>query len=267
MKNIFILLSALTLFSCQKVIDITPDEGEVKVVIQGNLYNDSTAYVIVTKSTAYLSTTKPASISTATVTLSDGSGNSEVLTWNNTRERFETVAMKGVINETYTLTVTLEGKTYTSNSTLLYLDPVDSIAVFKEPATGFNEEGYYMKLYGTIPTNVDKYYLFRGYSNDSLLDGVNSINITDNKMITGDLTGGWDVGYECQEKETAKLVIYSLTLPSYNFFRAASIQLNNDGGFFSTPPANTPSMFSNDAVGLFQCSAIQVLTTYVDEQP
>lgn len=267
MKNIFILITAsLLVFSCQKVIDIHPATGEEKVIIQAYLFKDSIAYAIVTKSTDYLSTTPPPSISNAVVTLSDGNGNSEVLTWNSTLERFESAAMKGVIDETYTLKVDLDGKSYSATSTLLYLDQVDSITVVREDANAFREEGYYMKLYGTIPTNVAKYYLFKGYSNDSLLNGPNNINYADNSLVSGKLDG-LDMGYKCDSLETAKLEIYSLTLPAEKFYAAAALQLNNDGGFFSTPPANVPSMFNNGAVGLFQCSDIQVLTTYVKVQP
>jgi hypothetical protein len=265
MKNILILLSTLVLFSCQKVIDIHPASGEVKIIIQGNLYTDSAAYVIVTKSTDYLSTTKPPSISNAVVTLSDDNGNSEILTWISARQRFETVVMKGIVDETYTLKVDIDGKSYSSTSALLYLDRVDSITVVKEAASVFNDEGYYMKLYGTIPTNIDKYYLFKGYSNDSLLSGINDIHYADNTMVSGKLDG-IDLGYKCKPNATAKLLIYSLTLDASKFYSAASLQLNNDGGFFSTPPANVPSMFNNGAIGLFQCSDIQVLTTYVVKQ-
>lgn len=265
MKNIFIVFSTLILFSCQKVIDIEPEAGDVKVIIEGNLYNDSIAHVVVTKSTNYLSTTNPQSISNAVVTLSDDNGNSEVLTWNSVKQRFETVAMKGIIDITYTLKVDLEGKSYSATSTLLNLDPLDFITAEKEDATTFRDEGYYMKLYGTIPTNINKYYLFKGYSNDSLLNGVNEIYYLDNSIISGWLNG-FDIGYKCKPNEIAKLEIYSLTLPAYNFYDAANLQLNNDGGFFSTPPANVPSMFSNGAIGLFQCSTIQVLTTFVVPQ-
>ena len=265
MKNIFILVSTLLLFSCQKVIDISPNNGDEKVVIQGNLYNDSIVYVVVTKSTGYLNKTKPLSISTAVVMLSDGNGASEVLTWNSVKQRFESVVMKGVINDNYTLKVDLEGKSYSATSELLFLDPVDSIKVIKQGATIFSEEGYYMKLYGTIPTNIPKYYLFKGYSNDSLLSGINDIHFADNKYVSGKLDG-IDMRYKCKPNETAKLKIYSLTLPAYKFYEAANLQLNNDGGFFSTPAANVPSMFNNGAIGLFQCSAVQVLTTFVVKQ-
>jgi len=265
MKNIFILLSTLLLFSCQKVIDITPDKGKVKVIIEANLYTDSTAYVIITKSTDYLTNIPPPHISNAVVTLSDDNGASEVLTWNSTKQRFESVSMKGVVDDTYTLKVDLEGKSYSATSTLLYLDRVDSIEVVYADATIFAEKGYYMKLYGTIPTNIDKYYLFKGYSDDSLLSSRNEIHYADNKYISGRLDG-IDMGYKCKPNATAKLEIYALTLPAYKFYTAASLQLNNDGGFFSTPPANVPSMFSNGAIGLFQCSDIQVLKTYVNKQ-
>lgn len=264
MKNIFILLCILSLFSCQKVIEVTQDAGEEKVVIQGYLYADSIAYVVVTKSTDYLSTTRPSSISNAVVTLSDDNGNSEVLTWSNAKQRFESVTMKGIIDESYTLKVNMEGKSYSATSTLLYLEPVDSITVVKEDAS-FREEGYYMKLYGTVSTNIPKYYLFKGYSNDSLLTDIREVDYGDNTMISG-LLNGYDMDYNCKPNATAKLEIYSLTLPAYNFYASANLQLNNDGGFFSTPPANVSSMFNNGAIGLFHCSAIQVLTRYVDEQ-
>jgi len=266
MKNILILLlSTLVLFSCQKVIDIHPATGEQKVIIQAYLYNDTTAYAVVTKSTDYLTKTPPPSIFNAVVTLSDGNGNSEVLTWNAVRKRFESIVMKGIIDKTYTLTVDLEGKSYSATSTLLYLDPVDSITVVKEAKTTFRQEGYYMKLYGTIPTNIAKYYLFKGYSNGVLLDKPNNINYADNLLVSGRLDG-IDMGYKCDSLAIAKLKIYSLTLPAKKFYTAAQLQLNNDGGFFSTPPANVPSMFNNGAIGLFQCSDVQVLTTFVKLQ-
>lgn len=256
------LLCALLVFSCQKVIDIQPEKGEQKVIIQAYLYNDSIAYVMITKSGDYLTNTPPPGISNAVVTLSDANGNSEVLTWSTARNRFESVAMKGVIDETYILTVDLEGKSYSATSRLLYLDPLDYITVSE--GMYFGTEGYFMELYGTIPTDVDKYFLFKGYSDDSLLNGSNGIYYADNTMISG-VVNGYQPGISCVPNETAKIEIYSLTLPAYQFYEAANLQLNNDGGFFSTPPANVPSMFSNGAIGLFQCSATQVLETYVQE--
>jgi len=266
MKNILFILSALVLFSCQKVIDINPATGDEKVIIQGYLFTDSIARVKITKSAAYLSTTPPPSIGTAVVTLSDGQGNTETLTWNAVKQYYESATTKGVANNTYTVAVTLEGKTYKSTSVLPDLTPADSITVPFLSANAFQKEGYYMELYATIPTNTKLYYLFKGYENDSLLDGVNSINYGNNDNLNGHLQG-LQMGYKYEHVgDTAKLRIYSITQSAYNFYDAANQQLNNDGGFFSTPPANVPSMFDNGAIGLFQCSTIQVLKKLVVAQ-
>ncbi len=264
MKNIFILLSAILLVSCQKVIDINPPKGEERVIIQGYLYTDSIARVKVTKSTDFLSTTKPASLGTATVNLSDNHGNTETLTWNPVAQQYESVTMKGVINDTYTLKVDLEGNTYTSTSLLPFLEKNSSIKIVYKPAQGFDEEGYFMQLDAILATNTKLYYLFKGYENDSLLNDVNYINYQSNENTNGQIKNLDVYRYETDAVgKEAKLKIYSLTEAAYKFYNAASLQLNNDGGFFSTPPANVPSMFDNKAIGLFQCSDIQVLTTTV----
>ena len=264
-KSIFLLVFTVMLFSCQKVIDVNPDTGEEKVIIQAYLYKDSLAYVVITKSTDYLTNTPPPSISNAVVTLSNAQLGSEILEWNAVSQRFESISMRGRLHNTpYIIKVDLEGKSYSATSTFVYLDPLDRVAVSE--GWYFGVEGYYMELYGTIPTNVDKYFLFKGYSNDSLLNGPHGIYYADNTKISG-VVDGYQLGFNCVPGQTAKVEIYSLTRSAYNFYAAANLQLNNDGGFFSTPPANVPSMFNNGAIGLFQCSAVQVLTTFVQVQP
>jgi len=260
MKNILLLLVVLLTASCQKVVDINPKTGDEKVIIQGYLYKDSTAKVVVTKSTAYLTSSKPAPIANAVVTLTNNQGASEVLTWNATKQWYEST-MVGVLNDYYRLQVTLEGKTYKSLSILPDLEKADTITVVKKDATSFQDESYQMKLYATVSTDVKLYYLFKGYSGNTFLNGPNDIYYANNDNLAGNIDG-LELGYECDPKDTtARLNMYSLTKEAYDFYNAASIQLNNDGGFFSTPPANVPSMFDNGAIGLFQCSTTQVLTT------
>jgi len=254
----------LTLVSCEKKINLKPTEGAPVTIIQGYLYADSLAKVMVSTSTNYLSTTVPPGISTALVVLSDNNGNVDTLTWNAASQQYLSSKIKGVINTIYTLTVTLNGQIYTATSILPNLDPADSINV--KLTTGFRKASYRMLLYANIPTTSLSYYLFKGYANDTLLDKSTQINAADNHYLNGNLDG-YQVGYNSyQPGDTAKLHIYSLTLPAYNFYVAADQQLNNDGGYFSTPPANVPSMFNNGAIGVFQCSTVQLLTTVVIAQ-
>lgn len=251
------------LFSCQKVIDIHPSTGEEKVIIQAYLYKDSVAQVVITKSTDYLAKTPPPHISNAVVTISDNHGNVERLQWSRFMEQFESVRIKGVIDDTYTVNVYLGGQSYSATSTLLYVDPIDSIEVVKK--NFFGTDGYYIELFGTIPVTPDKYFLFKGYSNGQLMNGEYGIYYADNTMISG-VVNGYQVGIETRPDETTLLEMYSITKPVYQFYEAANLQLNNDGGYFSTPPANVPSMFSNGAIGIFQCSDVQRLSTYVNPQ-
>ncbi|MBC7451527.1 MAG: DUF4249 domain-containing protein [Cytophagales bacterium] len=266
MKHIlFYSILACLFASCEKKIDIDPSNGQHVVIIQAYLYNDSTAKVIIAKSTNFLSSTKPPRISNATVVLADNHGHTDTLMYNTVLQRYESPAIKGVVNDIYTLTVALEGQIYSSTSILPYLNAPDSIKVPYRQASGFNSEGYFMNLYANIPNNSngnDLYFLFKGYANDSLLNAADQIVYADNSAITGQING-LDLGFEYQPGQLAKLYTYSLTKDAYKFYDAASIQLSNDGGFFSTPPANVPSMFSNGAVGLFQCSNLSELTTHV----
>ncbi|WP_299252023.1 DUF4249 family protein [uncultured Cytophaga sp.] len=263
MKQLLIFACSILLFSCQKVIDIKPKDGEVKVIIQGYLYTDSIIKVRIAKSTNYLSPISPPGLGTAVITLSDNHGNSEVLTWNPVNKIYKGNALLGVVNDTYTLKVEFEGKTYVASSLLPYLEHADTIKIIKKPKTTIQDEKYEMKLYATISTSTDFYYLFKGYADNRFLNGPNDIYYADNKNLNGNLNG-IDIGYdEYKVGEVAKLELYSLTEAAYKFYDAASLQLNNDGGFFSTPPANVPSMFDKGAIGLFQCSDIQVLTTTV----
>jgi hypothetical protein len=266
MKHLLIFVCSILLFSCQKVIDINPQQGAVMVIIQGDLYTDSVAHVIVTKSTNYLSPYKPPSIATALVVLSDNHGNIDTLSWNVFKNEFQGNKLLGVVNDVYTLTVQLEGKKYSSTSLLPYLEPADSIDVIKKAKTGFQSEKYEMYLYAKVSTNKNLYFLYKGYADNLFLNGPNDIYIGDNINSTGNLDG-INIGYnKYQVGEVAKLEIYSLTEAADKFYTAAKLQLRNDGGFFSTPPANVPSMFSNNAIGLFQCSDVQVLTTTVVAQ-
>lgn len=265
MKYIIGLLAISCTLSCTKVIDIRPAAGQEKVIIQGYLYKDSSAVVVVSKSVDFLSTVRPPSIGTAIVTLEDNHGISETLTWNPVRHVYESNLVKGVVNDTYTLKIDLEGKTYKAVSELPDLEPVDSITVEKDAADIFRPEGYYMKMYGTISTTPSLYYLFKGFQNGKFMNRTSQINYATNEGASGKLNR-FDVGYEYEVNDVAMLKIFSLTKKAYDFYSAANLQLNNDGGFFSTPPANVPTMFDNGAIGLFQCSTIQRLTTIVKEQ-
>lgn len=261
----YITLAILLFSACTKRIEIEPKPGDQKVVIQGFLYNDSICQVAVSKTTSFLSTTKPPRITTATVTLSDNVGNSEVLSYNPVKQIYEGNTMIGVINRTYTLTVVVDGETFTAVSLLPDLYKADSISPYYSSGSVFEEEGWYVKFYGEDdPSKIDYYYL-KGYANDSLLNGNTEIYVSDDKFLSNSVNG-IDLGFPYKPGDAAKVDFCSITREAFLFYNAASLQLTSDGGFFSTPPANAPTNFNNGAVGLFQCSTLKHLITQIPAQ-
>lgn len=185
-----------------------------------------------------------------------------MLTYNPTKQSYEGATITGVINRTYTLTVEVEGNTYTAVSVLPELYKADSIAAYYSSGSLFEEEGWYVKFYGEDDPSKADYYLIKGYSNDTLLNSNTEINFSDDRFLSQNVNG-IDLGYKYDPGDMARVDMFSLTKEAYDFYYAASTQLTSDGGFFSTPPANTPSNFNNGAVGFFQCSTRKPLYTTI----
>jgi hypothetical protein len=59
--------------------------------------------------------------------------------------------------------------------------------------------------------------------------------------------------------------MYSLSRTAYVFYNDLQRLLNNDGGLFSQPPADSRSNLTNGALGFFQASAMDVSTIEIKE--
>ena len=79
--------------------------------------------------------------------------------------------------------------------------------------------------------------------------------MTDDVLVGGEIKDISIPGY-FENGELAGAEIYSLSRPVFIFYRDLSKILANDGGMFDPPPANPRSNISNNALGVFQASAI-----------
>lgn len=139
-QNIFKLFIAAFfvafLMSCEKEVKMDLPDSEVKIVIEGWIENGQPAGVIITKSAPYFdpidSTTLANSLVTdAVVTVSDGSSTENLILSFNPNYFpyfiYQGFSIIGEVGKTYTLTVEVEGKTYTAETEILeplYLDSV-----------------------------------------------------------------------------------------------------------------------------------------------
>lgn len=258
MKNIIalglVIMTVIVTASCTKVIDLKLKDVPVKTVIQAEILTDSFALVRVTKTAPYLQNAPTPTITNASVVISDDLGNTETLNHIG-NGYYKGSTLVGDPARIYTLNVNAEGKDYSATTSVPAGVPFVITGrnyVSESEANNFHKEGYYPTIKTTLPPG-DTYYLFKYYKNDTLYvpEGAeDDIFITDSKFI-GTEIDGYETPYEYKVGDVARIDIYRITKEGYNFYNDLSAQLNNDGGFFSTPPANTSTNFSNGAVGVF----------------
>ncbi|MDB5274142.1 MAG: hypothetical protein JWO58_2509 [Chitinophagaceae bacterium] len=259
MKKIYqafvLFFIAHLLFSCTKVVDYDLVSEDPKTVIESRIIKDSFAIARITTTAPYLANEPTPIVDNAFIVISDNVGNKDTLNYiGNGFYRGDDII--GNTANIYTLSVSARGKVHVATTSIP--DTVSfSItgANYKDGTTGFEKKGYYPTIQATLPAG-DSYYLFKYYKNDSLYRRDNSsLYITDSRFV-GTNIQGYETPQPYQINDVAKINIYTLTKEAYNFYNDLDAQLNNDGGFFSTPPANTSTNFSNGPIGLFQGSSL-----------
>jgi translation initiation factor IF-1 len=255
MKSILYIFACLLFFtSCEKVIDLDLKENQSKIVIEGNITNEAGPYYVkITQSTVLSDTSKTPTIHNAVVAISDNQGTTETLTFigNGT---YQTKNLRGMVGRTYTLTVKIGTETYTAQSTMPVLVPLDTIKlatntfggeidydfipVYTDPATTGD-------IYRFLLTINEKLMKAHFILNDQVENGVvnkqHLQNIMELKLKTGDV-----VKIQMQ-KVDSKVGLYYTTL----------VQNTDTGPGGGTTPNNPPNNISNGALGIFSAHTVQ----------
>lgn len=256
MKKLLYLSVVLSFLatSCTQTISLNLKDTDQRVVIEAQMIQDSVASVRVTKTATYLQNSPTPVITNAFIVISDDLGNKDTLDHTG-NGYYKGDIMVGNTSRIYTLNVNAEGKDYSAVSSLPASVPfvISGINYVSEAeANPFHKQGYYPKINATLPGG-DTYYLFKYYKDGTIYvpkGAQDDIWITDSKYIGTQITD-YETPYEYQVGDVARIDIYRVTKETYNFYNDLLTQLNNDGGFFSTPPANTSTNFSNGAIGVF----------------
>ena len=258
MKNsssiLFGAIALLLFTSCEKKVTLTYKSNQSRIVIEGNITNETGPYFVkITKSITLTTTETNPTIDTALVTISDNAGNNETLTPVG-NGMYRTALLSGVQGRTYTLTVKAEGQTYTAQSTMPQQVPFDSIKVEKLTITGEVE-------FNIIPVYTDPIAKGNNYrfvlslnnklvnqhfiQNDEVRNGlVNTsrleINDEDLEIKTGDTV---DIKMQCIDKNVAL------------FYTALALMADSGPGG-GTTPNNAPNNISNGALGIFSAHTV-----------
>lgn len=242
--------------SCTEVVEIDLTEGDPKLVVEGLVTDQPGPYhVRLTKTTSFYAESNYKEVPDAQVIMRDDTGNEDTLVYTSDGYYF-TQSLQGVPGRTYFLEIVSEGKEYFSQSTLPAVAPIDSITVqYYNDTTGFlGQVGYFITFYAQEPEDTKNYYLWKIYRNGELQNDPDDVYIADDEVLGSAIQQPVFISYDYGD--TARVEQYSLTKEAYDFYAGLSSNVNNDGGFFSSPPANPASNITGGALGLFQTSSV-----------
>jgi len=255
-KFVLVISISLSIFSCEKIIDIPVDESAQKVVIEAatsNLLGDS--YVLLSKTATLYGQNIFKKVNNGTVKITDKNGVEVTFTEDGTDVgKYTHPTFVVTPNNTYTLQVNIEGKDYSAESSTQSTTVIDSIYVVKEPNNGFSPGGGGTNENDSInlvflaysdKVNEKNYYRFNVYTNG---DRNKRMNITDDKVTNGqNINGPFFDSYE--SKDTVLVEMVNMDKANYTYFY--SLANTSNGGPFSASPANPVTNLDNGALGYF----------------
>ena len=285
-------LAALTLTSCEDVINLDTANGPSQLVVDGWLTNQPGQQTITLSwSGAYFDNSAPKPVTGALVTVTDDKGkvyNFEdpdgdgKYLWGKTNA--DTL---GHVGRTYSLKVVNGTDTFTAKSELKRVPTVDSV-VYRHEKWPFEpdkgpREGYVAQFYARDLEGVgDTYWIKPVIRGKAVVDKGENISIAYDaafgagapsdglifilplrESITTDslYSAGAEVGVE----------LHSITYEAFEFLKQVSEQAAN-GGLFATPIANVRSNVLNTnpsgpkALGFFSASAVSRKETVIDPE-
>ncbi len=241
--------------ACEQIIEIDYKENQSKITIEGNITNEAGPYFVkITKSIALQDSGPYPTIDDAEVSISDDTGNSEILVPQG-NGIYSTTALIGAEGRTYTLTVLAEGQTYTAQSTMPQRVPFGGIRVDEVSVTGeieYNlipkyldpdEKGNKYQFILTINNTLVKQHLVQNDDIENGIENTRKLELNDDELELGpgDLVS---IKMQCIDAMVS------------TYYTALAL-MGDSGPGGGTTPNNPPSNISNGALGVFSAHTVE----------
>lgn len=244
-KMIWLLFTAITFSACTEKIDLTLQDAEPVIMIEGNISDrtDAPAFVLVSQTTSYNVASYFHGLSGAIVTINDGTQTdtlTEVSISGVSAGVYSNTSLIAQAGKVYTLTVQLNGKSYQATSQTVILVELDSLSVDSlvtiagKPSAlcNFND-----------PVGVTNYYKTELLINGELQPRV---NISRDGLMDGRPNQNLDIS-SCETGDTIDVYLESIDENIFNYF----FSLNNNASSNSPAPSNPVSNISGGCLGYF----------------
>jgi hypothetical protein len=262
------LLTIAVLVSCEETVPLDIRQTPSKIVIEG-LVTDQPGRqsVKITRTVDFYASGETPRVTNAVVTVTDDLGQTVNFVHNPNNHSDSSgiyipqAAFEGEIGRTYTLSVQVDGESYTAQDYLASVIPMDSLSyrINEEEKEDPEDPGLYYEvlMFAREPKDEKNFYLFQFYKNDTLTF-LNDTDIyySDDELLAEKIDGvPSPVFFGINDK--VRVEAFSLSRVGYVYYYDLWSLLNNDaGGMFGPIPSSPRTNLSNGALGFFQVSAM-----------
>ncbi|NMH88673.1 DUF4249 domain-containing protein [Flavivirga algicola] len=278
MKTYFklvILFLAMTLTSCDDVINVDVQTAPSRLVIEASIdwekgTTGSDQTIKLSKSTPYFDTNTNTAVTNASVRVVNDNDGTEFIFTHQNNGAYTNTGFIPVIGQSYTLEVIHEGETYTANETLT---PVVDITEVNQSKEEEDEDLLEVNIIFTDPEAEENYYLLKIQRQGDLLPELIDF---DDEFINGNRIPMWyekeddedtdEVNESFQPGDVVDISFFGIS-EAYSNYMQILIEQSEGAGLFSSTPVplkgnciNTTTP-DNYAFGYFRLTQV-VKTSY-----
>lgn len=253
--SLLLVAFGLTL-SCEKVIDLDLNVANPKPVFESYIEEDSTCYVLATLTSSYYDNSTSEYITNASISIDDGNGNTETLAYEGDGI-YRGSSIIGTVGNTYSLQINWEGNSYSANSTMPPMIPIDSFTTqsvadfFGGAGPGGEAPTYWVYANYTDPASVENFYAVRTTYWDSVESKYTTdYSIDDDNVSDGISTRAFTTFNRFEAGDTLSCELASIDYPTWLYFKTIQDALSG-AGISSAAPGNPTTNIEGGALGYF----------------
>jgi len=257
LANIFFyIIMALVLISCEKVIPVTLNDADKKYVIEGSITNEPTQCVVsVTQTKSFNENNDFPGIGGAAVTITDNGGTPIALE-ESSPGKYTSVALNGTPGHVYSLSVVINGHSFTASSTMP--SPVHMDSIYVEDQIIFGDSTRTVNVQYQDPAVKGNAYHFIQYKNG---EKEKPVFVTNDDNTNGKVVSTQLMTYDnsvddnkLREGDTVTVIMESIDTPVYGYWFGINAATGQSD---SATPTNPVSNITGGALGYFSAHTSQ----------
>lgn len=263
-NKILILTIGLFLLACEDVIEVDLDTAPPRLVIDASIdwvknTSGNEQKITLSTTTGYYSNEFP-TVSGANITIANSLGTIFNFIEASDTGEYICTDFEPIIGETYTLTILLNGETYTATETLIATSSIED-TIEQNNEGGFGGDEIEITYYYQDDGTQENYYL---YGIKAPVVAFPQYAIENDENTQGNLTPVYYSHKDLKPEDEINIKLYGISKRYYEYFKKVlTASGNDDGPFQSTPTAVRGNVLNqtnsdNYTFGYFRLSEVDI---------